>query len=269
MASTPWDPASLADRPGWVTLTRVSSPAEQAEALARRVAALADLEMRVAYVRHELARLDPAELADLLLLVATRAETRDKPHLELLLAVSLALEGFPSDGKKRAAVAVAAERGLTCVVDLLADAGPQHEEQVAQKVPDFGAGRPLTLGERKALARRNDRDLIARVLRDPHPDVIRILLGNPSLTERDVVRLCARRPVSPETIRQVFRSAKWIARYEVRRAIVLNPHTPLGISMQLCRLLTRQDARRVAESAELHPDLRASCRRTGTGVTIH
>ena len=70
-----------------------------------------------------------------------------------------------------------------------------NDEDDAQRIPDFGVGRPLTLGERKSLARRPDRDLIARVMRDPNPDVIRILLNNPGLTESDVVRVCARRPV--------------------------------------------------------------------------
>lgn len=247
----------------------MTDASERAESLARRVAAVRDPELRVAYLRHELSRLAPDALADLLLVLATRAETRDKPHLEMLLATALALEGPEQEPLRRAALAVAAERGHTDVVDLLGDGGAEREEEESSKVPDFGTGRPLTLGERKSLARKNDRGLIARVLRDPHPDVIRILLGNPALTERDVVRLCARRPVSPDVIREVFRSPRWIARYEVRRAIVLNPYTPLGIAMPLCRFLTRQDARRVAESSELHADLRAACRRGAGGVVTH
>ena len=224
--------------------------------------------MRIAYVRHELSRLEPGELCDLLAVAAHRADTRKKPHVELLLAVAVALEGEETAKQRREAIALAAERGQPEVVELLSH-GTQREEATEARVPDFGAGRPLTLGERKALARKNDRELIARVLRDPHPDVIRILLGNPALIERDVVRLCARRPISAEVIREVFRSPRWMVRYEVRRAIVLNPYSPLSIAMRLSRLLTRQDATRVAESSELHADLRAACRRAATGATIH
>jgi hypothetical protein len=246
----------------------VEAATDRAESLARRVAALKDPAMRIAYVRHELAQLDPGELCDLLAVAAHRADTRQKPHVELLLAMAVALDDDESARQRREAVAVAAERGQSEVVELLSH-GIQREDASAARVPDFGTGRPLTLGERKALARKNDRELIARVLRDPHPDVIRILLGNPALVERDVVRLCARRPVSADVIREVFRSPRWMVRYEVRRAIVLNPYSPLSISMRLSRLLTRQDAHRVAESGELHADLRAACRRTATGATIH
>lgn len=247
----------------------MTDASERAERLARRIAAVRDPELRVAYLRHELSRLAPDQLSDLLLVLASRAETREKPHLEMLLAAALALEGPEQEPIRRAALTIAAERGQTDVVELLGDGDPERMEEESPRVPDFGTGRPLTLGERKSLARRNDRDLIARVLRDPHPDVIRILLGNPSLTERDVVGLCARRPVRPDVIREVFRSPRWIAQYEVRRAMVLNPYTPLGVAMPLCRFLTRQDAKRVAESSELHADLRAACRRGAEGVVIH
>jgi len=247
----------------------VTDAADWAEALARRVVAIRDLEMRVAYLRHELRQLGPGELSDLVMVAASRAETREKPHAELMLALALALDGEEQRRQRQAAIAVATEKGQADVVELLGEGPPQRDEEPGKKVPDFGTGRPLTLGERKSLARKNDRDLIMRVLRDPHPDVIQILLGNPALTETDVVRLCARRPIAPEVLRMVFRSPKWIARYEVRRTLVLNPHTPLGLAMQLGRLLTQQDARRVAESGELHSDLRAACRRVSTGVTIH
>ncbi|MGD8861254.1 MAG: hypothetical protein PVI30_14700, partial [Myxococcales bacterium] len=111
----------------------------------------------------------------------------------------------------------------------------------------------------KALARRNDRDLITRVLRDPHPDVIRILLGNPALTEEDVVRLWARRPASREVQREVFGSPRWIVRYTVKTALVLNPYTPVDVALQIAPHLKAQDLRRVARSNDLRTELRQAC----------
>ena len=118
----------------------------------------------------------------------------------------------------------------------------------------------LSLGERKSLARRRDRDLIARVLLDPHPDVIRILMGNPTVTEADVVRLCARRPISSDVLREVFKSARWHMRYQVKVALALNPYTPLDVALQLLPHLTLQDQHRVRRSEDLPPALRRACR---------
>jgi len=138
---------------------------------------------------------------------------------------------------------------------------PVAEEAETQRIPDFGKGRTLTLGERKSLARRNDREMLARVLRDPHPDVIRILLGNPGLTESDLVRLCARRPVSTEVLREVFKSPRWIVRYQIKLTLALNPYTPLDVALQLTPHLKGQDLRRVASAQDLNDDLREACRR--------
>jgi hypothetical protein len=122
-----------------------------------------------------------------------------------------------------------------------------------------GKGRPLSLGERKSLARRRDRNVLARALRDPHPDVVDILLDNPALTELDVVRLCAQRPVQPEVLTLVFGHARWIVRYRVRLTLALNPHTPEEIALQLLPHLTATDLRAVARSGDVSARVREAC----------
>jgi hypothetical protein len=136
-----------------------------------------------------------------------------------------------------------------------------EDDPLAQRVPDFGKGRTVTLGERKSLARRHDRTLIARVLRDPHPHVIRILLGNPAVTEADIVRLCATRPVLGDVLREVFRSPRWIVRYQVRVALMLNPNTPIDMALQIAPHMTTQDLRRAASASDLGEDVKDACRR--------
>lgn len=247
----------------------MSSSTDRASLLARRVRRLSDPEMRVAYVRHELGQLDPAHVADLITVIASGAQARDEAASTLMLAISIALADPQAEPLRRRIVAAAATRGLHDVARLLDDRGADPEADENHPVPDFGRGRPLTLCERKALARRNDRNLIARVLRDPHPDVIGILLGNPSVTEDDLVRLCARRPVPPEVLRQVFRSPRWVLRYRVRRALVRNPYCPLDVALQLTAHLNAQDARQVADSPELADEVRNACRRDGEDHVIH
>lgn len=127
------------------------------------------------------------------------------------------------------------------------DEAPPEEDQ--RRVPDYGRGRTLTLGERKSLARRPDRRMLDRVMRDPHPDVIALLLQNPRLTEPDVVRLCSRRPGTPEVLHCVFASARWSLRPAVRRALAMNPATPAAITAAVLPLLGPDDLR-----ALLHDD---------------
>ena len=117
-----------------------------------------------------------------------------------------------------------------------------------------------------------DRDLIARVMRDPHPDVIHILLSNPALTESDVVRVSARRPVPVEVLREVFRSPRWIAQHKVKVTLALNPHTPIDIGLQMLPHLPVQDLRRIRRAPELDIELRRAADRLigkGKDTTLH
>jgi len=241
-----------------------------------------DVGLRVRYVRSVLEELDPTVAADVLLLAQGGAEARSPGHLELHLAALLGLAEEDAAGLRQTVAVAAVRRGHEEVAALLlpADSDDPDEENGGSPrasttsrsrgaVPERN-GRPLTLGERKALARRADRKTLDRALRDPHPEVIAILLGNPFLTEADVVRLAARRNVAQGVLRAVFRSLRWVVRPAVRRALVKNPTTPLPVALSLAPHLDGMEARDVAGSPELDPRLRRACdRRLGHRETVH
>jgi hypothetical protein len=244
---------------------------DEAAVLARRVASLRDPQLRVAYVRALLRDTTAPHVFELVLGVAARAEVGDEAHRDLWLVMAVALADPECQEIRAETAQLARDRALSDVATLLEtpESGPVSEE--ARRVPDFGTrdGKPLSLGERKALARRPGRDLVLRVLRDPHPDVIRILLGNPRVTEDDLVRLCARRPVAPEVLREVVLAPRWIVRYRVRVALLKNPYTPLDLALPLAAGLNAQDAREIAASSELPQALRDACARLGPPETLH
>lgn len=236
----------------------MSSAEEQTELLARRIQGILDAQMRTAYLRHTLLSMSPLDVADLFSVARAFAEARQPRHTALFHSLSLAISHESCRELRYAAAAVLHSRDQPSLARSLRDEGALDGED-ATRVPDFGMGRPVTLGERKSLARRHDRELIARVLRDPHPDVMRILLGNPRLTENDVLRLCARRPVASDVLREVFRCARWIVRYPIKVALVMNPFAPVDLALQLLPLLHEQDLKRVFSAADLPPELHAAC----------
>ncbi|MGB5809743.1 MAG: hypothetical protein WBG86_04380 [Polyangiales bacterium] len=151
-------------------------------------------------------------------------------------------------------------RQLHHLADFLIRPADQDVEDSARRVPDFGRGRPLTLGERKSLARTHDRNLIQRVVHDPHPDVVRILLDNPALTEDDVVRICAMRPNDPGVLQTVYRHRRWVVRYRPRHAILRNPACPLDTALLLAPLLRPAELKEASIASGLSPALRLLCR---------
>ena len=137
---------------------------------------------------------------------------------------------------------------------------PPSSTAADARVPDYGTGRTLTLGERRALARRPTRKAMEKLFADPHPMVIRTLLANPKVVEDDVVRLAARRPADPDVMAEVARSPRWAHRVKVRMAIVLNPDTPVELSIPLLALLVRPELELVSTASSLTPTLRAAAR---------
>ncbi len=244
-----------------------ASSTDQVNQLAQRLQTVLDPAMRVAYVRKQLSGMTAGDIAEMVIVTTAFAEARQPAHADLLLTLSLALADDESLPLRNRVASELDQRDQTTLACSLRQADDTSDD--AFRVPDFGLGRPLTLGERKSLARRGDRDLIARVLRDPDPSVIRILLGNPALTENDVVRLCAARPLPPLVQREVFRSPRWVTRYRVKLTLVLNPYTPLDVALQLVLHLSRQDQHRIAHSEDLSGVLRDACRRRLAPVTIH
>lgn len=148
----------------------------------------------------------------------------------------------------------AVEKGLPAIARLFivvspaVDLPPQLKKQLKPERPLRPADRPLTLGERKALARTNRRDKILLLLRDPHPAVVQILLDNPHVTESDVMKMASMRPAVPESLAKIAAHPRWSVRHAVKRSLVLNPSTPLADAIRIATTL------RAPELAELAAD---------------
>ena len=132
--------------------------------------------------------------------------------------------------------------------------------------------RARTLGERRALARTHDRDLLARLASDQDPMVVKHILQNPRCTEREVLVAAARRPQKPEVLEEIVRSRRWSSNRRVRRALALNPYSPPALASAALALLTAPDLREVAGDLTIAPEVRVQARRllgnrTGSGDT--
>jgi hypothetical protein len=227
-----------------------------ASRLARRLAALPAAAMRQAALRAALAQLDDDAAARLCAELVRRRPDGSPFDVALLAFTALLDQGALGYDRHAAVYAAARALGDSQLSQLLLSAQPPPPG-TPQSAPSAGA-RELTLGERKSLARGRRRDVLDRLLRDPDQSVLQVLLGNPRITEQDVVRLAARRPTSGGAQRAVLHCERFIARYAVKRALVLNPYTPTDLAARLVVLLTRPDQQAAAADLSLHPTVRAT-----------
>jgi hypothetical protein len=120
--------------------------------------------------------------------------------------------------------------------------------------------RALTLGERKAMARGRNADVLARLAQDHDPAVVRNLLENPRCTEREALLAASRRPARAVVLQEVFRSRKWGVNRRVRKALAQNPYSPPALAVQALSLLAAPDLREISGDATLVSEVRVQAR---------
>jgi hypothetical protein len=82
------------------------------------------------------------------------------------------------------------------------------------------------------------------------------VLGNPHVTEQDVVKMAAARPAVPESLAKIAAHSKWSVRHPVKRALVLNPATPLADAIRIATTLRNPELNEIANDASLPEPLR-------------
>jgi hypothetical protein len=226
--------------------------------VATRLAVLPDRAMRAARLAELLRAATPDAAAWLLDALATAGRTGPPYTVALLAAVDLVGSDRLAD-EERAAIELAAESlGLLACRDLLLPESAEDAYAAAAPRALVPGTRPLTLGERKALARSWHRDTLQRLLVDPHVEVVTLLLANPHVTEEDVLRIATARRSSAAVLARLLESPRWSTRVRVRRALVGNPRLPLPIALRLVGLLSAPELRDVALDPNLRAPLRAA-----------
>jgi hypothetical protein len=237
------------------------SDAADAADLARRLAAYEEGAIRAQVAARALASLEPAAAAALL---AALARSGGAAERAAWAAVALALSGAapePPYAWRAELYALAIEGGLAEVAGLLVHPPPRRAYQAQRDRSDARLAH-LSLGHKKAAARAmRDPDLLARLAAEGEPVVVRELLRNPKLTEDFVVRIAARRPIRPETLRCLFEARRWRTRPAVALAIARNPYVETALALKLLPVLGAAELLDVAQDGTVHPLVRALAER--------
>jgi hypothetical protein len=130
-----------------------------------------------------------------------------------------------------------------------ADIKRTAEEILVARVPQLPVGQKLTL------ARRGPARVAGVLLAEGHPQAIKIALNNPFLIESQVLKILAKTGVPERVVAAIAQHPKWAAQYNVRMALVRNPHTPAPAVLAFLPQLTPQDLKEIAGLPELPPHL--------------
>jgi hypothetical protein len=218
----------------------------------RALLSLPDVRLRIDWLAQHVHHEPADSVAALLDVVIGESEISEPKAREVLMTIALWVAGSAReadlDGLRQAAL----EQRLLSLQRVIrrVPVPSQPPEPTEPRIPDYGTGRELTLGERRNLARRSDRQRFDLLLRDPHPMVVSELLTNPKTTEDDVVRLAALRPARATSIEAIART-RWLTRRRVRMTVMLNPGSPLRVALPLVGLCMRSELLELARGADV------------------
>jgi hypothetical protein len=237
----------------------MSGRPDDAERFVRALLALPDLQLRIDWLNAHVQNEPPQLLAAVLDVVIGESEIGEARAREALLTIALWVAGTARNADLERLRQVALEQRLLSLQRVIrrvptASLPPEGSEP---RIPDYGTGRELTLGERKSLARRSGRQRFDALIKDPHPMVIRELLINPKTTEDDVVRVAAVRPARPTSILAIA-CTRWLARRRVRMSVLQNPGSPLSVALPLVGLCTRSELLELVRGTDVPPLLRVT-----------
>lgn len=114
----------------------------------------------------------------------------------------------------------------------------------------------MTLGARRAFARRARGEALRKLLGDPDPGVVFNLLSNPRITEAAVLTLCSRRPTVSPALETVLRHPRFGVRYRLRVALARNPGLAEALGATLMVLLADADLIAIRDDGTLPPSRR-------------
>jgi hypothetical protein len=124
------------------------------------------------------------------------------------------------------------------------------EEMIVTRIPH------LPVGEKLTLARRGPARVAGAILAEGHAQAIKLALANAFLTESQVLKVLAKPGVPERSVAAIAQHPKWSCQYNVRMALVRNPHTPVPSVMAFLPNLTMRDLKEIAALEGLAPHLK-------------
>jgi hypothetical protein len=109
----------------------------------------------------------------------------------------------------------------------------------------------MSVAQKIRLALVGDANARKLLIRDPKKMVALAVLKSPRVTDGEVRMFAQNKSLGEEILTQICRNKSWTRDYGVRKSLVLNPKTPIAMSMGFLRTLTARDIKEVSKSRDV------------------
>ena len=119
----------------------------------------------------------------------------------------------------------------------------------------------MPVAEKIKMALTGDKEWRTLLIREANKMVSTAVLKNPRISEGEVLSVAKSRSSSDELIRIILLNREWVKKYEIKKALVVHPRTPLQKSMRFMTFLTEKDIMELAKSRNVSQAIVNNARR--------
>lgn len=106
----------------------------------------------------------------------------------------------------------------------------------------------MPVSEKIKMALTGDKEWRTLLIRESNKLVSSAVLRNPRISEGEILMVAKNRASSEELIRIILLNREWVKNYDMKKALILNPRTPLLNAMRFMTFLTDKDIKELAKS---------------------
>jgi len=171
----------------------------------------------------------------------------NNPHADKVLKIHL---GWKEEVVKETAPPAAKEKGVAHPVE---ETHSGEEEDEFGEIDESGLSKyqqllDMEVAEKIKMALTGDKEWRSLLIREANKLVCSAVLKNPRITEAEVLMVAKNRASNEELIRIILLNREWLKNYDMKRALVEHPRTPLQDAIRYMTFLGEKDIRDLAKS---------------------
>ncbi len=139
-----------------------------------------------------------------------------------------------------------------------------EEEEDEAALSKYQLMQEMTVNEKIKMALTGDKEWRNLLIREANKQISTAVLKNPRITEGEVLAVAQNRSSSEELIRIVLLNRDWVKLYDVKKALVYHPRTPLQQAMRMMNFLSERDIKEIAGSRNVTQPIINNARRMMT-----
>lgn len=146
------------------------------------------------------------------------------------------------------------------------DGSPVEEEYEQEETEEFFSkyqlAQTMGIAEKIKMALTGDKEWRSILLKDANKLVNGSVIKNPRISEPEVLAICKASIQNEEIVRVICQNKEWLKNYQIRKALVVNPKTPLPVALKFMGTLTEKDLAVLAKSKNVSTVLVNNARRS-------